>query len=221
MTEPTHAVLTPLPPYEYACAGAVLGRAFQDDPLWAATFSDPDKRPEVLVKMFAGLTKAIVAAQGVAETTPSVDAVALWLPPGKEIGLWAMVRSGCALPRFAMSLPAQDRKRMMAVLRQLGERKKALMPDPHWYLAAVGVDPERRGEGLGSTLVRAGIRRADHENASVYLETETESNVGFYQHLGFEAIEEITATGLGLPVWLMMRRPPSTRTQPADRVHGQ
>jgi len=205
-------MLTPLPPNECARAGAMLGRAFQDDPLWGATFSDPDKRPGLLVAMFTGVTKATVAARGLAETTPGIDAVALWLPPGKDFGFWAMVKSGFALPRFAMGLSAQDRNRMMAVLRQLGERKKALMPDPHWYLAAIGVDPERQGEGLGSTLVQSGIRRADHENTSVYLETETEGNVGFYQHLGFEVIEQVTAAGLDLPVWLMMRRPHSLRT---------
>ncbi len=205
-------MLTPLLSGEYARAGAVLGRAFRDDPLWMATFSDPVRRPELLVAMFTGVTRATVAARGMAETTPGIDAVALWLPPGKDFGFWATVKSGFALPRFVMSLPAQDRSRMMTVLRQLGERKKALMPDPHWYLAAIGVDPERQGEGLGSTLVRSGIRRADHENTSVYLETETEGNVGFYQNLGFEVIEQITAAGLDLCVWLMMRRPPSLGT---------
>jgi ribosomal protein S18 acetylase RimI-like enzyme len=98
------------------------------------------------------------------------------------------------------------------VLRLLGERKKELMPDPHWYLAAIGVNPERQGEGLGSALVQSGIRRADRDNTPVYLETETEGNVGFYQHLGFEVIEQITAAGLDLPLWLMTRRPTSGRT---------
>jgi ribosomal protein S18 acetylase RimI-like enzyme len=183
----------------------LLGRAFQDDPLWGAMFPDPDTRPDFLVAMFTALTKTTVAAQGLAETTSGFDAVALWLPPGKDSGFWAMTRSGFALPRFAMRLAAQDRNHMLAVVRQFEERKKALMPDPHWYLAAVGVGPERQGEGLGSTLVRAGIRRADDGNASVYLETETEGNVGFYQRLGFEVIEQITAVGLDLPVWLMLR----------------
>jgi ribosomal protein S18 acetylase RimI-like enzyme len=157
--------------------------------------------------MFTGLTKMTIAARGFAETTRGIDAVALWLPPGMDLGLWAMVKSGFALPRFAMSLTGPDRKRMMAVLRQFEQRKKALMPDPHWYLSAIGVDPDRQREGLGSTLVQSGIRRADHDNTAVYLETETEGNVGFYRHLGFELIEQVTATGLGLPVWLMIKRP--------------
>jgi len=205
-------MLIPLSPKEYALAGAVLGRAFQADPMWRATFSDPDTRPELLAAMFTGLTKATDAARGLAEATHGIDAVALWLPPGKDIGIWAMVKSGFALPRFVMSLPAPYRKRMMAVFRQLEERKKALMPDPHWYLSAIGVDPGRQGEGLGSTLVRSGIHRADADHTSIYLETQTEGNVGFYQYLGFEVLEQITAAGLDLPLWLM-RRPPSPNSR--------
>jgi ribosomal protein S18 acetylase RimI-like enzyme len=202
----------PLPPKECARGGAVLGRAFHDDPLWAATFTDPDKRPELLVSMFTALAKTTVAAEGPAETTPGVDAVALWLPPGKDFGFWEIAKSGFALPRLAMRMPAPDRKRMMAVLGQLEDRKKALMPEPHWYLSAIGVHPEHQGEGLGSALVRSGIRRADRDNTPIYLETETGGNVDFYRHLGFEVIEQVTAAGLGLPVWLMLRRPPTPRT---------
>ncbi len=211
MAEPTNHVLMLLPPKECARAGAVLGQAFHDDPLWAATFTDPDKRPDLLISMFTALAKTTVAAGAPAETTPGVDAVALWLPPGKDFGFWAMVKSGFALPRLALRMPAPDRKRMMAVLGQLEDRKKALMPEPHWYLSAIGVHPEHQGAGVGSALVRSGIRRADHDNSPVYLETETEGNLNFYRRLGFEVIEQVTAAGLGLPVWLM-RRPSSLRT---------
>ncbi len=207
MVEPDKPVLIPLPSNGYAGAGAVLGQAFEDDPLWRETFSDPDTRPELLVSMFTGLARATLAAQGIAETSREFDAVALWLPPGNTIGLRATVKSRFALQRFVMGLPADDRKRMLAVLGQLEERKKALMPNPHWYLSAIGVSPERQGEGLGSALVRSGLSKADDDNVSVYLETETEDNVGFYEHLGFEVVEQITAAGLDLPLWLLTRPP--------------
>jgi GNAT superfamily N-acetyltransferase len=176
--------------------------------MWQATFLDSDVSKS-LVAMFTAVTKATVAARGVAQTTSGIEAVALWLPPGKDLGFWSMVRSGFALPRFAMRLPAPDRSRMMAVLQQLEERRKTLMPNPHWYLAAIGVDPARQGAGLGSRLMRVGMALADRENAAIYLETETEANVGFYQHLGFEVVQQITALGLDLPIWLMVRHPVS------------
>lgn len=79
------------------------------------------------------------------------------------------------------------------------------MPNPHWYLEAIGVDPEREGRGFGSALVRAGMQRADRDQTPVYLETETERNVRFYKHLGFEVVEQTSAAGLNLPLWLMVR----------------
>lgn len=207
MDEPKSSTLIPLPATGYAKAGAVLGQAFHDDPLWMETFPDPDTRPDLLVAMFTGLARATVAAQGVVETSQQLEAVALWMPPGKSLGLMATVKSRFALPRFMMGLPADDRKRMLPVLRQLKERSKVLMPDPHWYLSAIGVSPESQGEGLGSALVRSGLSKADAANVAVYLETETEANVGFYQHLGFGVVEQITAAGLDLPLWLMARPP--------------
>jgi ribosomal protein S18 acetylase RimI-like enzyme len=195
------------PPHDHDRAGATLGRAFSDDPLWAATFSDPDSRPETLVRMFTALIKATAAARGVIEATSDVDGVAVWMPPGTNIGLSAMVKSGLALPRFAMGLQGPDRKRMMMVMRQLGDRRKTLMPDQHWYLAAIGVSPDRRGEGLGSELVQSGIAAADQASVPIYLETETAANVDWYRGRGFEVVEQVTATGLGLPLWLMIRRP--------------
>ncbi|MCP4967879.1 MAG: GNAT family N-acetyltransferase [bacterium] len=205
MTDSADPKLKALPPEDHTKAGAVLGRAFRDDPMWGAVFPDIDSRSELLTSMFTALTKATLAARGLAETTLHGDAVALWLPPGEDIGFWAMVKSGFTLPRFAMRLPGADRKRMLALLKQLENRKKALMPQRHWYLSAIGVDPTHQGEGLGSALVRSGLHRADHENTPVYLETETVGNVGFYEHLGFEVLEQVTAVGLDLPVWLMQR----------------
>jgi len=197
----------PLGLKESSRAGEVLGRAFHDDPLWSALLPDSEVRQTLLARMFTAWIKTLAVAKGVAETTLRLQVVALWLPPGKDIGPWAMARSGFAMPRIVMTMPAQDRKRMMAIDRQFRERRKKLMPDPYWYLMAIGVEPEHQGRGLGSALVRSGMRKADHDRTLIYLETETERNVGYYEHLGFEVIEEIEAIGLGFTVWLMIRSP--------------
>jgi ribosomal protein S18 acetylase RimI-like enzyme len=205
VADPQSREVIQLLPKDYSAAGGVLGRAFLDDPLWLALMSDPQTRQARLRQMFTGLAKATAAANGVPETTPGLEAVALWLAPGKELGWWSMVRSGMSMPRFALTLPARDRRRMMAVLRQGDQRRRELMPRPHWYLEAIGVEPEHQGAGFGSALVGAGLRRADLDKTPVYLETETEPNVAFYEDLGFNVVEQTVATGLDLPLWLMIR----------------
>lgn len=157
--------------------------------------------------MFTALVRTTLAAHGVVEATEGLEAVAVWLRPGRDMGLWSMLRAGFAIPRFAMTVPADDRRRMLAVLRQLDAKRKDVAPEPHWYVSAIGVDPAQQGEGLGSRLIAAGVERADREGRPIYLETETRSNVDFYEHRGFEVIEEIVVTGLDLPVWLMIRSP--------------
>ncbi len=205
MGESGREVVSPMERGGHADVGAVLGRAFEDDPIWTATFHE-DRLPK-LVSMFTALSKTTLAAGGIVEVTPGVSGAALWMAPGRTEGLWSMLRTGLALPRFAMGLPARERKSMLAMLEQFDDRRKDLMPSPHWYLSAVGVDPSRHGQGLGSALVRSGMGRADRDGLPMYLETETESNVRFYEHLGFVVLEETVATGLGLPVWLMSRQP--------------
>lgn len=210
MSDPPAPRVTPLRPEERARAAEVLGRAFTDDPLWAAIMPDDETRTARLTRMFSDLIKTVAAARGTSLTT-ATDAVALWLPPGRDIGVGPMIRSGLAIMRSAIAMPTDDRKRMTRVLRQLDKKRKAHVPDPHWYLLALGTDPSRQGRGLGSALVRAGTRRADQAATPAYLETETEGNVRYYEHLGFEVVEEVTAAGLELPMWLMIR-PPSPVT---------
>lgn len=198
-------VVTPLSAGDYAAAGAVLSRAFHSDPLWTTVIPDPNRRPGALAALFTALTRTTMAARGVLDTTANLQGVALWQPPGTEIGLWAMARAGFAMPRFVMSLPKSERRPMMQVLRDVGDRKKALRLEPHWYVAAIGVDPESQGTGVGSALMKHGITRADRGEAPVYLETETESNLKFYEHLGFEVVGELTPTGTSFRMWLMLR----------------
>ncbi len=196
-----------LSPNDAARAGNELARAFHEDPVWVAVMPDPTERGDQLPAMFTALVRTTLAAHGVVEVISGSEAVAVWMGPGREMGLWSMVRAGFAIPRFAMTLPAADRRRMLSVLRQLDGKRKATVSDPHWYISAIGVAPEHQGEGLGSRLIAAGVERADRDGRPIYLETETESNVDFYERRGFQLIEEIVVTGLDLPVWLMIRRP--------------
>ena len=63
--------------------------------------------------------------------------------------------------------------------------------EPAWFLQFVGVDPARQGGGIGSALLRDGLRRADAAGEAAYLEATSELNRALYERHGFRCIEEI------------------------------
>ena len=65
-----------------------------------------------------------------------------------------------------------------------------LAPFRHWFLQAIGVDPEFQGQGHAGRLMRPMLARIDEEHLPCYLETLEEQNVRVYEHFGFKVIEE-------------------------------
>lgn len=115
---------------------------------------------------------------GTAFVTEDAAAVSLWLPPGVEPDLEAM-----------LSVLADVPPERGAVLAQVGEQMRAFHPDePHWYLAAVGVDPARQGEGLGSAMIKEGLRLCDAQGLPAYLESSNPRNIPLYERHGFEVV---------------------------------
>ncbi|MCP3994136.1 MAG: GNAT family N-acetyltransferase [bacterium] len=188
-------------------AGEVLGRAFYDTEQWALLLPDENGRGRQLRRMFSGTVSLARAAGGLVERTSEAEAVAVWLPPGRNIGLWPMVKSGFSSAWFLVTPPFPDLRRMMSTLRQFDDTHKQHMPEPHWYLMVLGVDPVHQGGGHGSLLVSAGIERADRDNTPIYLETEKGPNTKFYEKLGFDVLDEVTIEAIDLPFSLMVRQP--------------
>lgn len=90
------------------------------------------------------------------------------------------------------------------------ERQHGLLANgPHLRLEFYGVVPDRQGTGVGTALIEEGHRRADELGLPSYLETFSDSNVGFYRHRGYEVVGEFTI-GDGTPGWGMIRPPQPT-----------
>jgi ribosomal protein S18 acetylase RimI-like enzyme len=71
----------------------------------------------------------------------------------------------------------------------------------------MGVSQEFQGKGFGGKLLRALIEKAEAEKKSIYLETQKENNVKFYEKYGFSVKKKIILPEpLNLPMWLMVRQ---------------
>ena len=68
--------------------------------------------------------------------------------------------------------------------------KKEFTDNYDWYLFNLSVKKEAQGKGIASKLMKPMLKFLDDEKMVAYLETNKESNVGLYEHYGFEVKRE-------------------------------
>ena len=70
--------------------------------------------------------------------------------------------------------------RMRATRALMGQAHPAAVPEPHWYLAVLAVDPAAQGLGVGRALLDALAALADHDRVPAYLECVGARNQAVY-----------------------------------------
>lgn len=83
--------------------------------------------------------------------------------------------------------------------------QERLVPEPHWYLLIMGVDPIFQGNGFGSNLLRPMFDRIDQENLPCFLKTKNEKIIPIYQHYRFKVIYQILLPNTEIFNWAMLR----------------
>jgi GNAT superfamily N-acetyltransferase len=189
-----------LVPEDVAPVGAVLARAFDDDPLFVAMLPEPAHRRRALVALFEEWTRLLHLPHGCSTTTDDHAGAALWSPPGQwSIGVGMLLRLA---PRMLSALGM----RTIPALRVLGAIDAPHPRKPHNYLRAIGCEPDRQGQGVGSALLRPMLDQCDERREPAYLESSKERNLPLYRRHGFEVTGEVS-THLGPKAWLMWREP--------------
>ncbi|MER7949005.1 GNAT family N-acetyltransferase [Streptomyces sp. NPDC096079] len=175
-----------------------LASAFGDDPMMRWFFPDDASREAALGRYFTTLFTRQYGLHGVCERTES--AAAFWVAPEG---------ADKAVP---------DDATVQELVEILGDRapvfREAVMAaaehgpaEPHWYLAVIGADPDARGRGHGSALLRSGLAKADAAGLPVYLESSKPDNLPVYEHFGFTVRSEFSLPGGGPVLWAMKREP--------------
>ena len=177
---------------------AALARAFEDDPVFTWVFPRDHSRREWSRRFFALRLRHMLPQEEI-YAVPGVG-VAAWTLPGRwELGVREFLSQLRVTPGIGLGVPR--------VLRGM-TRMESRHPDdpPHFYLAHLGVDPARQGEGIGSALMGPVLRACDADGVPAYLESSKERNLDFYARHGFRVTEQVVLPK-GPPVWLMWREP--------------
>ena len=179
----------------------MLARAFFDDPVATFLFPDARRRPALLDRFFELQLTQNYLRRGVVSTTLDGDGAALWMPPGapKPTLRERLLHSAFALRLGERRFAAH---RLTALLETRHPR------EPHWYLGALGVDPDRQGCGIGTALLEAALARCDERGEGAYLEASRPESARLYERVGFSCRELLVPAAVGVDgpeLYLMYR----------------
>ena len=195
--------IIPLNPSQKKEAAGVCARAFFNYPMMVHYLPDEGTRMKVLEWYLGGMLNYALR-YGLVEATADLSGVACWLPPDQTLlSTWRLLRSGFLV------MPLKFGRKQYRIAEKCDEYvtqiHKSLLPQPHWYLWSLTVDPPFQGKGVGEKLTRAGLERVDRDGLPCYLETHLDRNVGYYQRFGFKVAKAAEIPGENLPFWAMIR----------------
>ena len=190
-------------------AGVTLADAFQHDPIWELVFMD-EARLEQRGVLFESPIRFCHKYGEVYAPSEHLEGVALWVPGDfADFTIWRMIRSGAIISGMkamkACTRLARKQGRIFGPLQ--ADRKEHMKGRTYVYFMVLGVASEFQGQGFGGKLLRALIEESKQAGVSIYVETETERNVGMYERFGFRVLKQITLPIINLPQWEMIREP--------------
>lgn len=178
----------------------LLARAMSDDPLWRA----------LGIRDLRWLFERRLRLIRRWSETGTVDGRLAWhlalVPSGERPSIARILAAGLGMAPVRIGI------RRTLALRALADHLARDVPPGADVLEAVAVDPALRGRGIGTSVLRERLARADRP---VALHTQAERNVRFYGRLGFAVTveEELDVLGTPVPSWTMLMPP---RSSPGD-----
>lgn len=180
----------------------VLARAFSADPLinWL-TREDAVESPR-REAFFEVCLRRLSHELSDTFTTADLAGAALWKAPGQY--RVPLAQQAQLVPTFAKIAGWGHLPAIVRLLHVMEKHHEALVPGPHFYLFALGVEPELQRRGLGGALMRPVLARCDREGLPAFLETAREDNVPYYERYGFRVEHVIERAGWP-KLWMMVR----------------
>lgn len=193
-------------------AAEVLGDAFADYPWtrWTVDPSDHQRRISALQRIALehfGLRRGAISVSSLEGT---IHSVAAWTDT-------AAVSAARIDDRAMASQVAELEGTRHHASRVAEQQVEGLRPDQrHLYLGTVGTSQAMQGRGLASRSLAPLFQAGDESALEIWLETSSQTNVEFYQRLGFTVANHFVIDSGGPPVWAMVRKPTSASTSGND-----
>ena len=184
-------------PDQVAQAAGVTARSLRDNPNSLAVSNDSLVRLEMLHSTFSEMLAGARVA-GVRRGR-CVLGVAGAVPPGHCID--SMLPPSVRTPDVPSSDPT-DTDRFLYSGSVMASHD---LPETHWHVGPVGVEPGFHSMGMGRAAMRLLCDEFDEHGRLAWLETDKPENVRFYIGLGFEVAEEVPM--LTSRFWFMRRDP--------------
>lgn len=182
-------------------ATAALAEAFMDDPvaIWA---TPKDHHRLGALRRFFGAVYDTHLDGEVVYVDSERRGAAIWALPGR----WR----GSAIDQLRTAAAfAHPRhwSRLSRITRGVVKAEQSHPRTEHFYLATLGVAPDRQGEGIGSRLLAPVLEICDSDGIPAYLESSKHSNIAFYARHGFRVTGELRLPGGGPLLYPMWREP--------------
>lgn len=207
---PAIAEIISLDESSFDAASFLLARAFQDDPLHTNACPDPVARARWLPHYFASFIWKSHLNGLLLGTTGQLGGVAAAIQPGgvgatdEDRSRYCDLRGREAIGKEAWESNNSAFDRVFDAAEHALQRT---LPEPHWYLDMLAVEPVFQGKGIGSALLTAINQRADSSGHPIALLTFQRDNLPFYTRHGYEIVLGEVDTGSVLPWWALRRRP--------------
>jgi GNAT superfamily N-acetyltransferase len=167
-------------------AGALLARAFIDEPIYHAAFPDRAEREQLCPPLFAGALRYGCRCG---------EAWAAGIELGQMRGVlyWVEMPDAAFTPELLAALGwdtvfaqwGEGLARIVA-LEEQAITAISTLPERWRYLQLVGVEPGWQGKGLGTMLLRHAVASATAAATPLCLVTDRVENVPLYHRVGFE-----------------------------------
>jgi len=140
-------------------------------------------------------------------TSPQLEGIVIWMRSDErdKRPFWRILTSGAIWQ--AIRIGIKPLRKMQAYDQYIEKKHRELVPNKHWYLAVLAVDPEHQGKGYASRLLNETLSQIDKDGLPCYLETDGSKNVSIYQHFGFEVIDEFVVPDTNDKLVAMLRQP--------------